>query len=237
MIDVWSSNSVRLPRLLVPREDVPYPASEGNFLRLRRTHSFQQSPLLTIQDEDSSSVLVQKIKLNSLLSEIAQLNKALADGAVVSHEAQVATETLAQRLDEWLQGLPDSLVNTPENLITQAASGCGGAFVALHIGFYHFSQLLYYRFLHQSLAFELLSNPSVDESHDYAQRCRDSSTALCELLYAAQALPGAEVYVCTPVLETFERFCPLCLCQRDTHTRYFSAQKEVVAEHLTKLAL
>lgn len=195
MIDVWSSNSVRLPRLLVPRDDIPYPNSETEFLRMRRTQGSQHSPSMSLQEDAFTSVLVQKIRLNHLLSEIAQLNRLLADGALTGHDTQVATESLTQRLNEWHLGLPESLVNNPENLITQAASGYGGAFVALHIGYYHFSQLLHFQYLHQSVTFDTSSSPRCAETHLYAERCRDSSTALCELLYAAQALPGAEVYV------------------------------------------
>lgn len=92
-------------------------------------------------------------------------------------------------------GLPKSLINNPENLITQAASGYGGAFVVLHIGQCHFSQLLRFQYLHQSVTFDTSSSPHCAETHLYADRCRESSVALCKLLYAAQALPGAGVYV------------------------------------------
>lgn len=130
------------------------------------------------------------------MPEIIELNKTAAGGSMKSHDLYAATEALVNRLHEWERDLPESLTNTPENMITQAASGAGGAFVSLHIGFFHYSQLLFFPFLHQ---------PAVDEEHlDEAQRfaehCRVSSTALCELLYSAQALPGAEVHVSTCIL-------------------------------------
>lgn len=198
MIDVWSSNAARLPHLLPAKNNVSLPIHEADFLRMRKKDTFHQSPSQAIQTEVSSSVLVQKISLNSLLSEIAQLNRALAEEDLSYQDTQIATEDLAQRLEAWQQGLPETLTNTPENLTTQAAMGCGGAFVALHIGFYHFSQLLHYQSLHQSLTFDVATSPRFAETHGYAERCRASSTALCELLYAAQALPGAEVYVSVP---------------------------------------
>jgi len=190
IVDVWSSNSLQIPRLLSPQLDVPFPASERAFFQMRRSHTYLQTSISESQDDNSSSVLVQKIKLNPILSEIAQLNRQLAENVLSPHETHAATEALALRLDEWQQQLPEPLTNTPENLFAQSASGSGGVFVALHIGFYHFSQLLYFYYLHQSVS----SYPAA-ESNVFAGRCRESSTALCELLYAAQALPGAEVYV------------------------------------------
>lgn len=162
---------------------------------MRRSHSFQQFSSFESPEESSYSVLVQKIKLNPILSEIAQLNKTFAENTLSLYETHAATEALALRLNEWREQLPESLNNTPENLFAQSASGSGGAFVALHIGFYHFSQLLYFYYLHQSV-----SGHPTNESNVFARRCREGSTALCELLYAAQGLPGAEVYVSSPFL-------------------------------------
>lgn len=185
---------MQLPRLLNPRTDVPFPTSDRAFLQIRRSHSYLQFSSFESQEESSNSVLVQKIKLNPILSEIAQLNKTLAEKTLSLCEAHAATAALALRLNEWREQLPESLHNTPENLFAQSASGSGGAFVALHIGFYHFSQLLYFYYLHQSV-----SGYPTSESNIFAGRCRESSIALCELLYATQALPGAEVYVSPPL--------------------------------------
>ncbi|KAK0101119.1 hypothetical protein ONS95_012898 [Cadophora gregata] len=190
IVDVWSSNSLQLPRLLSPRTDIPYPTSERAFFQMRRSHTYLQYSHPESPDESSTSVLVQKIRLNPILSQIAQLNRHLAENTLSLHETHAATEALALRLEEWRQQLPESLTNTLENLFAQSASGSGGVFVALHIGYYHFSQLLYFYYLHQSV-----SSYPVTESNEFAGRCRESSTAFCELLFAAQALPGAEVYV------------------------------------------
>ncbi|KAG4440911.1 hypothetical protein IFR05_003601 [Cadophora sp. M221] len=189
IVDVWSSNSLQLPRLLNPKKDVAFPTSERAFFQMRRSHSYLQFSSFESQEESSTSVFVQKIKLNPILSEIAQLNRTLAENTLSLHETHAATEALALRLNEWREQLPESLTDTPENLFAQSASGSGGVFVALHIGFYHFSQLLYFYYLHQSV-----SGYPTTESNVFAERCRESSTAFCELLYAAQALPGAEVY-------------------------------------------
>lgn len=198
MIDSWSSNSIQLPRLLPSRSDVRYPLSETEFLRIRRTHDFNQIPMMTSPHEELNSVLIQKITLSNLLSEIARLNKASAGKVLDPDTVEVTTIDIAQKLYTWHDGLPESLQNTPENLAMQAASGSGGAFVALHIGFYHFSQLLFYQYLHQSSWLGYSSSPRFSGRQDHAEKCRESSTSLCELLYAAQSLPGAKVYVSIP---------------------------------------
>lgn len=196
MIDIWSSNAARLPHVLPAKDGIPLPVEEVTFLSMRRINNFHDPPSSRPQSEASASVLVQKIGLSSLLSDIAQLNRAVADEALSHQDVQMATENLASKLDAWQLGLPATLTDTLENLTTQAAMGYGGAFVSLHIGFYHFSQLLHYQSLHQSLTIDSTTSPRFADTNGYAEKCRRSSTALCELLYAAQALPGAEVYVC-----------------------------------------
>lgn len=198
MIDSWSSNSIQLPRLLPSRSDVRYPVSETEFLKMRRAHDFRQISMMTSPHEEHDSVLIQKIILNNLLPEIARLNSVSAGKTLDPDTVEAATTDIAQKLYTWHDELPESLQNTPENLAMQAASGSGGAFVALHVGFYHFSQLLFYQYLHQSILLGHSSSPRFPGRQGFAQKCRESSTSLCELLYAAHSLPGAEVYVCVP---------------------------------------
>jgi len=198
MIDVWSSNSMQLPRLLRPKDDIPSPRREASFLRMRRTQIFERTTSSAeSREEDATSLLTQKIRLNSMLSDIVQLNRLSTADSFSASEILSTTLGLAARLTQWHDSLPESLEDTTENMIAHAASGSGGGFVALHIGFYHFSQLLYYTYLHHSVNDHECSQPI----RDFAQRCRENSTSLCELVYAAQALPGAEVYVSISIFE------------------------------------
>lgn len=181
--------------MLQTREDVPYPVADQIFLNMRKSHDFTDNILHSYAKPSDEILLVQKIRLNGLLFDIAKLNRDTIDGVMTSYTIQTVTEQLGDRLDEWQLSLPHSLLDTPENLAAQVALGFGGQFVSLHIGFYHFSQLLYYRYLHQSQLMDVISHTSTDKIQNYAEKCRLNSTFLCELVYSAQCLPGAEVYV------------------------------------------
>jgi hypothetical protein len=68
-----------------------------------------------------------------------------------------------------------------------ASEGLGRTFVALHIGYYHYGQLLFYRFLQQD------RHESVPNTHFYANKCKTYAANLCELLYTAKTNPNCEV--------------------------------------------
>lgn len=65
----------------------------------------------------------------------------------------------------------------------------------MYLGYYHFAQLLFYRYLHLPNVPEYLVTPTSVGAYSYAERCRVNSTALCGTIYNAYATPGAEVYV------------------------------------------
>ncbi|RDW68194.1 hypothetical protein BP5796_08851 [Coleophoma crateriformis] len=54
---------------------------------------------------------------------------------------------LARQLDSWADNLPQRLIFTTENLEYFKAFGFGKTFLAMHIGYHHFQQLLYFPYL------------------------------------------------------------------------------------------
>lgn len=191
MIDVWASNGAGLPRLLHHKNEIPFPIPEAAFLRMR--DAVVQPPIFTTPDS-TTSIFAETIKLNSILADIAQLNTSTANQSLSSFEIHSATELLAERLEHWRQNLPPVLRDSPLNLAFHASAGTGGAFVALYLGYYHFAQLLYYRYLHMPNLPEGVVSPTVKEPQSFAESCRINSTLLCEIVYRAYSTPGAEVY-------------------------------------------
>lgn len=186
MIDVWSSNGVRLPRSMVPRDDVSLPMEEIVFLEMRRENYDLPSP--TMMQESAASLLTQMVKLNAILFEVGELNRAAAANQSFGFEFNNSVDILTAKLDLWYAELPEQLKDTPENLQHYSELGLGYFFVAVYLGYYHYGQLLYYQYLHED---------SFDESTHagyYADKCRAHSTALCEILYRAYSTPGCEVY-------------------------------------------
>lgn len=188
MIDVWSSAGVRLPRSIMPRDDVPMPVEESVFLEL--SGHDQISRRLSFISEPSHSLLAQMIKLNSILVEINAVNELAAYNEGYQFENTDIIDALTAKLDRWHQELPSEVHDTAGNLSYWAERGLGNVFVAVYLGYYHFGQLLYYRFLHDEARDDDIYPTQV---HSYAVKCKTHSINLCEILYRAYATPDCEV--------------------------------------------
>ena len=140
MIDVWSSNGVRLPRSIVPRDDVSLPMEETVYLEMRRTDYELPSP--TMLQESAASLLTQVVKLNAILVEIGELNKSAASGEIGGFELHGAVDILTVKLEDWYNNLPEQLKDTAENLNYYAGLGLGYFFVSVYLGFYNYGTIV-----------------------------------------------------------------------------------------------
>jgi hypothetical protein len=198
MVDVWSSNGVGLPRSIKPRTDVPYPMEEVIYLRMRRANF--DPPSNTTIEESSASLLTQMVKLNAILFEVSELNRTAINDEFKPHmtaiELDAAVSALGHKLDDWYANIPAEMKDTPENIERYAQLGLGYIFVAVYLGYYHYGQLLYFHYLDEKLFLEELSyNEGLrHRAVEYADKCKDYSTALCGILYRSYSIPGCEVY-------------------------------------------
>lgn len=186
MIDVWSSNGVRLPRAIVPRDSVPLPMEETIYLQMRKEDMDVPSP--TTVQESAGSLLTQMVKLNAILVEISHLIEVAAASPVFDPRQNQAVDNLGMRLEQWYSNLPYELKDTHENLARYATIGLGPMFVAVYLGYYHYGQLLYYQFLHEDCFDDTM------HARYYANKCKGHAIGLCEITYRAFATPGSEVY-------------------------------------------
>ena len=134
------------------------------------------------------SLLAHSAALNKIFSQIDKLNSQAVSGRLQEAELIHEVERVSLELGAWASELPDRMRNTPENLAYWTKRGSGNIFVLLHIQYHHFSQLLFYQFLHGS------GNPTVCSSgnYKYAQNCRQHATNLCNLIHLAWGTPATE---------------------------------------------
>lgn len=190
MIDVWSSSGMRIPRSLAPRNDIFLPMEETKYLSLRRDsgRDFESTHAST----EAPSLLAQMVKLNAILFEVNQLNERVATVGTPYSEYESghddAVIDLDRRLDAWYDSLPSEMHDTPENMSRYGALGLGPMFVAVYLGYYHYGALLHYRYLHE----DSWNNNS--NAHYWAEKCRNYSTKLCEILHRAYVTTDCEVY-------------------------------------------
>lgn len=127
--------------------------------------------------------------LTRVLTSIIDFHQATVSGSTSSSNLSSTINSLSQSLDSWHDTLPAQMRDTPENMHAYAAQGLGRIFVALHIGYYHCGQLLFYQFLQEDC------HASVDPNaaHIYASKCRAHATSLCNLLYTSSQTPSCNV--------------------------------------------
>ena len=183
MIDVWSSTGVRLPRLMIPQPNIPLPMNEATFLHMTRTQGFT----VEVETDRASSLLAQMVLLNRILCEINDFNIKAAETTLDTDYIMSTISALSVRLDHWLAQLPTHMHDTRENLLSFASQGLGQLFVTLYLGYYHYGQMLFYRFLHEDL------RSYVPRTHFYANKCKEHAVLLCEMIYSSDEVPGCDV--------------------------------------------
>ena len=197
--DTWSSTGVRLPKMM-PLRNVPLPMAEHKFLQLSCTTSpyLAGSPYLSHHSDLGSnmaalyipddSLLAHSVALNQMFTQIDNLNSQAVSGGLNQAELTQEVERISLEMGVWVSELPERMRNTPENLAYWTTHGSGNIFVLLHMQYHHFSQLLFYQFLHGSGDETCHSSAN----YRYAQECRQHATSLCNLIHLARDTPATE---------------------------------------------
>ena len=180
---------------MMPQRSVPLPMAEHKFLQLSSTASpclSQRSDIGSTTEElyapPDDSLLAQSVALNQTFSQIDNLNSQAVSGGLQGAELIQEVERISLELEAWASELPDRMRNKRENLAYWTNQGSGNIFVLLHIQYHHFSQLLFYQFLHGSADPTCYSS----ENHKYAQNCRQHATDVCKLVHLACGTQATE---------------------------------------------
>ena len=182
MMDRWGSAGKQLPRELPDRnlDNVPLPMDECMFSRI---HS---GSLLENADAPRPGLWGRMVQLAEIFTMVHDLNRDRAHGHKTYQETEWRTYELAAELDNWRLALPPDILPTEEHLRHHARQGLGSVFVALHMGFYHYTNLLYFPFL--DLQLEKTPTQVL-----FSDRCRHSAAAFSDFLSLSNEIEGCEV--------------------------------------------
>jgi hypothetical protein len=130
----WSTADMSVPAPVaeLPPEKLVL-LDEEDFLKLR------SSP-------GQHGIWTQMAKTIDLFREILDIIIVLGSGQTLTSQIENISR-LAARLDRWEDELPLRLRYGPENLAYFQSIGFGKTFLAMHIGYHHYRQLLYFPFL------------------------------------------------------------------------------------------
>ncbi|KAM5350919.1 hypothetical protein ACJ41O_003642 [Fusarium nematophilum] len=179
MADRWCSSGIGLPRQIKDLgETLDLPMDESIFHFLT-----PDQPSLGLSWKPG--LWAHMISLVQHFGPIQDLNRRSAQGDVEDDELDREVGSIAQNLELWEKMLPADSKMTDQNLRLHQAKGTGGAFVALHLGYHHYSTLLYFRFLEDQR--------SLTESQKACTSlCKYHASAYSALLRRARAEDGCE---------------------------------------------
>jgi alpha-L-rhamnosidase len=190
MMDNWSSAGAKLPKQLVADPSFPRPMEEITFEALDREAIFINDfePIGDAIQRSSRGMWAQMIPLTEMMSQIVDINECTVRDPISQPQGFKNVEAMGNKLDSWLLRLPRELQITPENLKRCSDVGHGRTLVALHLGFHHHAQVLYYQFLpqHSGTPAEKLQRVK------YATRCKEHASELSALLWLANSTSGCE---------------------------------------------
>jgi alpha-L-rhamnosidase len=191
MMDNWSSAGAKLPKQLVAAPAHPRPLEEVLFEALDPETVFfhDLEPIDDAIQRRHRGLWAQMIPLTEMMSQIVEINERTVQDRLLRSKILEDVETMGNKLDSWLLRLPRELQITPENLKQYADVGHARTLVALHLGFHHHAQVLYYQFLHHHHT----DTPAEQiQRAEFANRCKYHASELSALLWLANSTPGCE---------------------------------------------
>lgn len=119
------------------------------------------------------------ITLVEIFGLIQDLNWRVAHQNIEDAAAEDEVLSIMKTLDAWEDNLPEYARYNETNLDNYRAKGLGGVFMALYLGFYHYSTLLYYQYLD-------VNRVATVREKEFAKLCKQYATAQSILLKTAR---------------------------------------------------
>ncbi|KAJ5109087.1 hypothetical protein N7456_005762 [Penicillium angulare] len=178
MIDRWSSAGLNLPRQLQDKSDI-LPMHEARFWRLKK------GEIVDARSTSQPSLWGHMIRLAQVFGPIQDFHEALANGAMEEYDIEPVTHELVQRFENFDQQLPPDQRFSPRTLKEHISAGLGSIFVALHLGYHHYSTLLYFPYLDNQLS-------QIPGRSTYVARCKSHAASFSDLLRTSYNTPHCE---------------------------------------------
>lgn len=178
MIDQWSSAGLDVPRQIPDTSENPLPMPELEYWQLKPGEH-------KMAKDHNPGLWGYMVILARIFGKIHELHRQLANGDLTDAQTEEQTRVLALQLERFAQNLPSNVVYTKDNLEHHAMLGLGATFVALHLGYHHYSTLLYFHYLDSTVS-------RVPNQTLFAARCKYHAAAFSDLLNLSNEVSGCE---------------------------------------------
>ncbi|GES65835.1 hypothetical protein ATEIFO6365_0012022700 [Aspergillus terreus] len=181
MIDQWSSAGLDIPRQITDTNHHPLPMSESKFWSLQPGEQMTDLSA-SVQQPGLWGYMIVLVRI---FGRIQELHRKLANNQLSDAEAEEYTRQLALEFEQFSHDLPPDVKFTRGSLKRHAMMGSGATFVALHLGYHHYSTLLYFHYLDST-------HTQVPNQALFAARCKFHAAAFSDLLSSSNEIPGCE---------------------------------------------
>ncbi|KAK2812625.1 hypothetical protein FQN50_001271 [Emmonsiellopsis sp. PD_5] len=185
MADRWHSSGLGLPfQIKTFPGQTDLPMDESIFHRLPA----DQDGFLDVPWKPG--LWAHMITLVKIFAPIQDLNYRIVKEDLDDITAERCTMDLAHQLHVWEEILPADAQSNEENLREHQRKGTGGPFVALHLGFHHYSTLLFFQYL------DTRRSPTA-ATRSYAERCKYHASSYSALLKSARSMENCDAVYLT----------------------------------------
>lgn len=188
----WSATDMGTGPIAVPCSQLSLPCVDDLSFHTGPAASLQEGPNPTgIQ----YGLWCQMAGTLDIFDKVASLLRQLSQSDGISFTTYCSeAPLLAQQLRQWANNLPEILRYSKSNLQSLSELGLGRTFLAMHIGYHHFYQMLYFPFLNVSVApgskqFALGSS----FFRGGALECKNSANAVSEIVQTASTKKDCEL--------------------------------------------
>jgi hypothetical protein len=121
----------------------------------------------------------------NIFTKINTLLRRLSQESIPFHQYCEEAAILEHDLDRWAEGLPSTLVYNYDNFMHMIGEKMGQIFLSMHIGYYHFRQMLFFPFLDSRL--------TQSATCSRAAKCKESATIVSNILRYSETTPGCKM--------------------------------------------
>lgn len=188
----WSATDMGTEPIAVPCSQLSLPYVDDL--------SFHRGPAASLQEgsgptEPPYRLWCQMASTLEIFDKITCLLRQLSQNDGISFTTYCSeAPLLAQKLKQWANNLPETLQYSKPNLKILSELGLGRTFLAMHIGYHHFYQMLHFPFLNISLApgsTQFAQGTSFFS--DGALKCKTSANAVSEIVQIASTKKDCEL--------------------------------------------
>ncbi|KAL4868003.1 hypothetical protein BDV12DRAFT_186281 [Aspergillus spectabilis] len=150
-----------------------------------RTTNAELLNVTQVQDASRCDMWAQMARTLGIYARVNTVMRQLSRNTISFSDYCTQAAELEASLETWAQNLPPRLAWNFDNLVLLAGKRLGQIYLAMHIGYFHFRQMLFFPFLHARAARN--SRP------EQAVKCKNAAAVVSSILQYSKNIKNCEL--------------------------------------------